>query len=150
SFPATGDSQAPTVRITAPPGAGDLTGVVTVTAEAADNVGVSQVEFYADGVLRAVDRAAPYAWDFDTTTAANGSHVLSVLAYDAAGNVGRASLTVTTQNPSALPAPAVPRHYSHIRIAELAYQGTPLGTFEDQLLKNSVDLVIPAEQYLAH
>ncbi|HEV3292307.1 MAG TPA: hypothetical protein VG123_25315, partial [Streptosporangiaceae bacterium] len=39
-------------------------------------------------------------------------------------------------------APAVPQHYDWIRIAQLAYSGTPLGWFEDQLLRNSVDLVI--------
>ncbi len=42
----------------------------------------------------------------------------------------------------------IPRHYSHIRIAELAYSGTVFGAFEDQLLRNSVDLVIPNSAYL--
>jgi hypothetical protein len=39
-------------------------------------------------------------------------------------------------------APVIPQHYSWIRLAELAYSGTPLGSYEDQLLRNSVDLVI--------
>jgi hypothetical protein len=39
-------------------------------------------------------------------------------------------------------APAIPQHYDWIRIAQLAYSGTPLGAYEDQLLRNSVDLVI--------
>ncbi len=43
----------------------------------------------------------------------------------------------------------IPRHYQHIRLAELAYSGTPLGAFEDQLLRNSVDLVITDTPYLS-
>jgi hypothetical protein len=39
--------------------------------------------------------------------------------------------------------PAIPQHHSWIRLAELAYSGTPLGSFERNLLKNDVDLVIP-------
>src|SRR5262249_26176164 len=54
-----------------------------------------------------------------------------------------ASLTITTQNSTAPPSPVIPRHYQHIRIAELAYAGTPRTSFEDGLLRNSVDLVIP-------
>jgi hypothetical protein len=46
------------------------------------------------------------------------------------------------------PSPTIPRHYSHIRIAQLAYSGTPLGTFEDLLLRNSVDLVVTEVPYL--
>jgi hypothetical protein len=45
--------------------------------------------------------------------------------------------------------PSIPSHYSHIRIAELAYSGNPMGAFEKQLLANSVDLVVPSNRYLA-
>jgi hypothetical protein len=37
---------------------------------------------------------------------------------------------------------SIPQHYNWIRIAELAYSGTPLGWYEDQLLRSSVDLVV--------
>jgi hypothetical protein len=52
----------------------------------------------------------------------------------------------TVANP--LNQPPIPRHYSHIRIAMLAYAGTPMGKMEDDLLKNSVDLVVPNPGYL--
>ncbi|MFL5244723.1 MAG: hypothetical protein ACJ8FY_21685 [Gemmataceae bacterium] len=42
----------------------------------------------------------------------------------------------------------IPHHYRHIRIAELAYGGVPLGSFERTLLQNSVDLVIPHTGFL--
>ncbi len=38
--------------------------------------------------------------------------------------------------------------YSHIRLAQLAYHGTPITDFEKTLLKNSVDLVVPNPLYL--
>src|ERR1700726_1767790 len=46
--------------------------------------------------------------------------------------------------------PALPRHYPHIRIAMLAYHGNPMGPFEDELLRKSVDLVIPNETVMQH
>jgi hypothetical protein len=49
-----------------------------------------------------------------------------------------------------VPRPDVPRHYGHIRIAMLAYYGTPMGAFEDDLLRNSVDLVVPSESLMKH
>jgi hypothetical protein len=36
----------------------------------------------------------------------------------------------------------IPQHYPWIRVAELAYSTLPIGSFEDQLLRNSVDLVV--------
>jgi hypothetical protein len=144
-----GDTTPPAVQITAPASNATLTGTVNVLANATDNVGVTRVEFYVDGALRNVDQSGPYQWAFDTTSASNGSHTITVKAYDLAGNVGQASLTVTTQNASAIPLPSIPQHDSWIRIAELAYSGTPLTSFEMNLLQNSVDLVVSESSLLA-
>ena len=74
---------------------------MSVTATATDNVSVTKVEFYFDGVLKATDTSTPYSWSWDTTTAANGGHTLLTKAYDAAGNVGTsAAVTVTVGNPT--------------------------------------------------
>jgi hypothetical protein len=149
-YPLVGDLELPQVSLVAPASGATLSGTVTVEAQAADNLGVSRVEFYVDNVLRAVASAAPYRWSFDTTTAANGPHTLSAVAYDAAGNSAVASVAVVTQNATALTVPNIPRHYDHIRIAELAYGGTPFTSFEDNLLRNSVDLVVSNYSYAAH
>src|SRR5882672_8220869 len=53
-------------------------------------------------------------------------------------------------DPVAVKRPAIPRHYPHIRIAMLAYHGNPMGSFETELLRNSVDLVIPNETVMKH
>ena len=56
------DTTAPTVAITAPVEAATVSGTVTVTADAADNVGVAGVQFRVDGTaLGAEDTTAPYA-----------------------------------------------------------------------------------------
>jgi hypothetical protein len=139
------DSQPPTVTITVPPPGATVSGTTNVQVSATDSDGVSRVEYYVDSVLRAVDDLAPYTWSFDTTTVANGSHTLTVLAYDAAQNIGRASVTFATQNDfTALPQPAIPQHSSQIRLADLAYNNGShqLDPSDIPLLQNSVDLVI--------
>ena len=40
------------------------------------------------------------------------------------------------------------RKYSHIRLSQLAYSGNPVGPFELELVRNSLDLIIPNPQYL--
>ncbi|HEX2062479.1 MAG TPA: Ig-like domain-containing protein [Thermoanaerobaculia bacterium] len=95
-----GDTQAPSTSITAPANGATVSGTsVSVTASASDNVGVTKVEFWLDGVLRSTDTASPYAWTWDTTTATNGTHALVSKAYDAANNVGTSStVSVTVSN----------------------------------------------------
>jgi hypothetical protein len=81
------DTTAPTVTITAPP-AGSVSGIVSVTANATDNVGVAGVQFKLDGANLGAERtAAPYIVNWDTSAVSPGSHVLSAVARDAAGNM---------------------------------------------------------------
>ena len=95
-----GDTTPPTVSMTAPAGGATVTGTVTVSANASDNVGVVGVQFELDGApLGAEDTTAPYSISWDSTTTANGSHSLSAVARDAAGNKGTATpVTVTVSN----------------------------------------------------
>ena len=84
---ATGDAQPPTVSITAPAALADgLTGMVTFSANATDNVGVANVELEVDGQPLATRTSAPYSATVDTTQHAPGQHVLRVRATDASGN----------------------------------------------------------------
>jgi beta-lactamase superfamily II metal-dependent hydrolase len=94
-----GDTIAPTTSITAPANGATVSGTTAVNANASDNVGVTKVEFYLDGVLKSTDTTSPYSWSWDTTTATNGSHSLTSKAYDAALNVGTSSaVSVTVSN----------------------------------------------------
>ena len=86
--------------MTAPNAATPLSGTVAVSANASDNVGVVGVQFLLDGAaLGAEDTTAPYSMNWDTTTAANGNHVLRARARDAAGNSTNSTpLAVTVSN----------------------------------------------------
>lgn len=92
------DSAAPVVSISSPAGSATVTGTVSVTANASDNVGVSKVEFYVNGVLKATASAAPYSFSWNSSSAANGAYSLSAKAYDAAGNVGQSAAVPVTVN----------------------------------------------------
>ena len=145
---ADGDSLAPEVAISLPTVEETASGIIAVEANATDATGVTKVEFYVDGVRRSVDLSAPYSWQFDTTSAANGKHQIEVRAYDLAGNVGSRELEVVTQNESSIFRPEIPQHLSHIRIAALAYSGWSIGDLETRLLEDYIDLVVPNPQYL--
>ena len=93
------DTIAPAVSLTAPVNNATVSGTVTITANASDNVGVVKVEFYQDGALLSAGNVTPYSYTWNTSTVANGSHTLSTKAYDATGNVGQsANVTVTVNN----------------------------------------------------
>jgi hypothetical protein len=81
---AVADATAPTVSA----GETGTSGTITLSATASDNVGVTKVEFYVDGVLKGSDTTSPYSMTLSSTTLANGSHALTAKAYDAAGNIG--------------------------------------------------------------
>jgi hypothetical protein len=57
--------------------------------------GIARVEFVVDGVVRATVTAAPYAWDWDTTQDAVGTHTLVARAVGADGSVAEKSLSVS-------------------------------------------------------
>jgi hypothetical protein len=63
------------------------------------------VQFFLDGKpLGSADTSSPYAVNWDTTTATNGTHVLSAQATDTSGNVGTSTdISVTAQNPAVPP-----------------------------------------------
>lgn len=76
-------------RVRAHHDAGVIRGAHTVTAAAADDVGVAKVEFFADGVRVGEDSAAPYTATVDTLAAAtplyDGPRTFTAKAYDGGG-----------------------------------------------------------------
>jgi subtilisin family serine protease len=94
-----GDTAAPTTAITAPAAGATLSGTVTVSASASDNIGISKVEFYAGSTLLGTDTTAPYSLTWETTAVANGGYALTSKAYDMAGNTSTsAAVSVTVSN----------------------------------------------------
>jgi len=89
------DATAPAVTITSPAAGATLGAMVTLAATAADNVAVAGVQFRLDGVnIGAELTTAPYTLPWSTAAVANGSHTLTALARDAAGNTASANIKV--------------------------------------------------------
>lgn len=104
------DTTPPSTSVTAPAAGATVSGAVSVTASASDNVGVTKVEFYLDGALQSTDTSSPYAWSWNTAASTNAAHSVSTKAYDAANNVGTSTaVTVTVANGGAdTTAPSAP------------------------------------------
>ena len=96
----TGDTQLPTVSLSAPASGATVSGSVSVSANASDNVGVVGVQFRLDGnILGAEDTTSPYSVSWTTTGTSNGTHSLTAVARDAAGNTATSTArTVTVSN----------------------------------------------------
>src|SRR3989442_7114934 len=94
------DTTPPTVSIITPATNSSVSGTVAVSAAASDNVGLAGVQFKLDNInIGSEFIAVPYALTWDTTGAPNGSHTLTTLARDAAGNTTTsAAVTVTVHN----------------------------------------------------
>ncbi|WP_224981920.1 Ig-like domain-containing protein [Geomonas agri] len=94
----TGDAVAPGVTITSPANSNNVSGTVTVSASATDNVGVTGFALYDNATLIFAANQSPISYNWNTVAAGNGSHTLVAIASDAAGNAGSASVTVNVAN----------------------------------------------------
>jgi hypothetical protein len=99
------DNTPPSVSISSPTG-GTVTGTITVSGNASDSNGIASVLFRVDGLtIGSADTTAPYEVSWSTASVANGSHVLTAVATDVAGNQATsAGVTVTVSNSWAVPA----------------------------------------------
>jgi chitodextrinase len=94
----TTDTVPPTVKLTAPTANSTVSGTVNVSADVTDNIGVKKADFYVDSALKSSDTSSPYGFSWNTTEVPNGSHLLTVKASDAAGNMSSDSYKVNVQN----------------------------------------------------
>src|SRR5712671_5921473 len=103
------DTTPPSVSVTSPGANATVSGTITMTANASDNVGVVGVQFQVDGVNAGAEAtSAPYSAPWNTLSAANGSHVVTAVARDAAGNRGTsAAVTVNVFNDTIAPSVSI-------------------------------------------
>jgi hypothetical protein len=92
----------PSVSITSPSPRDSLSGTVSVTAAADDDQGVASVQFRLDGAdLGRADDRKPFSVRWDTRDARDGSHSLTAIARDTAGNTTTSeTVTVSVKNSS--------------------------------------------------
>ncbi|MCU1501179.1 MAG: glycoside hydrolase [Ilumatobacteraceae bacterium] len=96
----TADVTAPSVGITSPAAGASVSGsAVNVPASATDAKGVLGVQFRMDGQnLGPEDTTAPYTASWNSFLVANGSHTLTAVGRDNAGNMGASAPVVVTVN----------------------------------------------------
>lgn len=76
-----------------------ISGLISITANASDDVGMSHVELHIDGNKIASDSSAPFTFAWDSTSFVDGNHTIEVKAVDTSGNVSSVSVIVTVSNP---------------------------------------------------
>lgn len=109
------DNTAPTVTITNPTNGATVSATIDVSANAADVNGIASVQFRLDGAnLGAADTVPPFSVSWATTGSSNGSHTLSAIATDAAGNQSTAAnVSVTVANTWPVPSGLVAAYTFH-------------------------------------
>jgi hypothetical protein len=98
----TADTTPPSVVITDPTAGATLSGEsALLAAKASDDSGVVAVQFQVDGVnIGREDTTNDYVAVWDTRAVSNGTHTLTAVARDAAGNSSTTSTVVTVMNQS--------------------------------------------------
>jgi uncharacterized protein (TIGR03118 family) len=80
----------PQVTIIVPQG--DLSGTVTLTANAQNLVAIAKVQFFVNGTSIGTSTSEPFSVEWDTTAVSNGSAKVRAVATDGNGNVGSSGL----------------------------------------------------------
>jgi hypothetical protein len=95
------DTAPPSVTLAFPAAGATVSGSITISAAASDNVGVVGVLFQADGKqIGSEVTGPPYSVTWNTTAVSNGTHKLSAVARDAKNTRSTASVTVQVSNSS--------------------------------------------------
>ena len=99
------DTQVPTIILQNPVNGQTVSGQVSVTISATDNIGVSEVNLYIDNSLVTTFTDAPYTYGWNTTNETEDElHSLYATASDVAGNSASTEpISVTVDNESNIP-----------------------------------------------
>ncbi len=94
------DSTSPAVTVTSPSSGITVTSdqTLTIVANASDDIGVSKVEFYDGANLIGTDTTNTFSTSISITDAHNGTHSITAVAYDDAGNTSQSSPVTVTVN----------------------------------------------------
>jgi hypothetical protein len=90
----------PQVTITSPTPGAKVLGNVIISANASSSLGIAGVQFQLDGASFGPESLnAPYQVSWNTSKSSNGSHILSAVAFDTAGNhATSATVSLTVSN----------------------------------------------------
>ena len=96
------DNVPPTVSVSSPTAGQTVSGTITLSASAFDNVGVAWVQFKVDGAAVGPQIAtSPYNYSLVTTSLTNATHTIAAVASDFSGNTSTsAAISITVSNAS--------------------------------------------------
>jgi len=102
------DSVPPIVSITAPVAGATVSGTITLSGTASDDVRLVKVKYRVDrrGDFVAADGTTSWAGSIDTTSVPDGAHVIWVRAVDSSANVTATSVDVIVDNAVIAPTPS--------------------------------------------
>ena len=132
------DTTVPTVSLTAPANNATVSGKVTITASASDNVGLSSLVIYLNGTPLVAGNVSPLSFTWDTTSVANGTYTLVAKAYDTSDNVSSSAGNVVTVSNGAASSSNVNVALASnggVATASSTYSG-PYGNFPVQSVNN--------------
>jgi hypothetical protein len=112
------------VKITAPTNGSTVSGTVNIAVSVSSSV--VWVDVYIDGAYFA--SSPPYTFSWNSATVANGSHTISVTAFNSSGAIGQDSVTVTVANGAATPTPTPTPASSTVQITSPTNGATVSGT----------------------
>jgi hypothetical protein len=106
--PPPSDTTPPSVAITAPAASATVSGTVTVAAIASDDVAVVGLQFKVDGVNIGPEVAGqPYFVSWNTTTVADGTHVITAVARDGSNVTTSSPVAVAVSNATGTAPPLI-------------------------------------------
>ncbi len=91
------DTTAPTVVVSNPADGAYVKGSVAIASTATDNVGISSMSLYVDGVLKASANGGNIGYTWSTTGYRIGTHYIWISAIDAARNLTKITRKVVVQ-----------------------------------------------------
>ena len=89
---------APTVSISSPANGSTVSGTIAVQGTAVTSLAINSVQLLVDSQQVATGSGSTFSLSWNTSTFANGTHTLTVNAFDTAGSVGTASISVNVNN----------------------------------------------------
>ncbi len=92
------DTTPPTASFVNPTQAASVSNIVNIQVNAVDNISVSSVRLYLNGVLVRTFASGPYNHTWDSKSVANGSHTWQTVVTDSSNNVTSTSVTVVVAN----------------------------------------------------
>ena len=98
------DTTSPEVSITSPTNNSNVSGTITVEADATDDINVSSVQFFLDGIELGTEITnSPYSISWNTSLYADGAYMLTATARDSSGNEATSEAIVVNVNNTILP-----------------------------------------------